>query len=73
MKDQVLLRMNSHAFHGYQCATTVTSRSFDADERLILEQPTLRDELEAGDDECVILDRDTQHALYLLLKNRFGE
>lgn len=69
MFDEILLEMNARGFNQRELSTCVTSRMIGDDERLLLTQPTDRDTLD--EDDCVILDRDAQHALYLLLKNRF--
>jgi hypothetical protein len=69
MTDNVLLEMNTRAFNEAQLLTTVTRREIDGDERLILTQPADRDYIDT--DDQIILDHDAQHALYLLLKNRF--
>lgn len=67
--DYTLLQTQSRGFNEARLATSVIRRTINEDERLLLTQPTDRDDLD--DDDCVVLDRDTQHALYLLLKNRF--
>lgn len=69
MTDYTLLQTHSRGFNNAQLAITVTRRTIGESERLMLTQPSDRDHL--NDDDCVILDRDAQHALYLLLKNRF--
>lgn len=69
MNDYTLVQTHSRGFNEAQLLTTVTRREIDGDERLILTQPTDRDDIRT--DDQIVLDHDAQHALYLLLKNRF--
>jgi predicted GTPase len=70
MTDTVLLKMYSRGLGTEdRFGTGVIRRVMGGKEALILIQASDRDC--CADDDEVVLDRDTQHALYLLLKNRF--
>jgi len=60
-KDTPLLEMSTKCFGNYVCETSVFKREIGDEERLVV--------IQSGD--FTVLDRDTQHALYLILKNRF--
>jgi hypothetical protein len=69
MDDYVLLETHSRGFDNTHVATTVLKRTVKGSERLLVTQDPDRDSI--NDDDCVVLDENAQHALYLILKNRF--
>jgi hypothetical protein len=71
MNDTLLIEIVSEAFTK-PAQTTVTSRKIGDAERLVINQP--RDaSADEEDDDCIVLDKASQRALYLALKLRFEE